>query len=315
MAAVTLRLQPLARARVRSMGAVGQEWLDRLPVLVAELEREWGLGVESRGLPGGSASWVGRARDADGRARVLKVGVPGHDLADEALVLGLAAGRGLVGLHAHDTGRNALLLEELGPSLESAVLPVEEKLEHLAAALTLVWQIPADALIPPAPGQDKASTLTRLVLDTDDRLGHPAPTAVLDLALEYAGRRVAAHDPARCVVVHGDPHPANALSTVPAPGEDGLAYRLVDPDGFLADPAYDLGVVLREWTGRLRDRPRERLEGWCALLAERCGLDAQTVWEWAYLERVSTGLHVLDIGAESLGRRFLDSAAALLTHR
>ncbi|SDD46900.1 streptomycin 6-kinase [Auraticoccus monumenti] len=297
------------------MGPDGQRWLDDLPRLVGELEQAWGLDVEGRGLPGGSASWVGRARDADGRPRVLKIGMPGHDLDDEARVLGLAAGRGLVGLRAHDPGRNALLLDELGPSLEAAVLPVEEKLEHLAAALTLVWEIPASALTPPGPGEDKASTLTRLVLDTDTRLGHPTPPAVLDLALEYAARRVAAHDPDRCVVVHGDPHPANALSTAPAPGDDGLAYRLVDPDGFLADPAYDLGVVLREWTGRLGERPRERLEGWCTLLADRCRLDAQVVWEWAYLERVSTGLHVLDFGAERMGRRFLDSAATLLTGR
>jgi streptomycin 6-kinase len=57
----------------------------------------------------------------------------------------------------------------------------------------------------------------------------------------------AAFDLDRCSVVHGDPHPGNALRGVEPREGAGPGYVFVDPDGFLADPAYDLGVILRDW--------------------------------------------------------------------
>jgi streptomycin 6-kinase len=315
----TIRLQPLTRARVRSLGGAGTAWLDALPRTLAELEERWSLRI-GRPLPGGSASYVARAETRDGAERVVKVVVPDPDLADEARTLAAADGRGYALLHAHDPDRNALLLEALGPSLESAPAEPERKLAVLADTLREAWQVPAATAEPPAPGEDKATSLARLVLDLDRRLGHPCPTAALDLALEYADRRAAAHRLEDCVVVHGDPHPANTLRvTRPRAGAES-GYVFVDTDGFLADPAYDLGVVLRDWTGRLADArsdlaARRLLEGYAALLADHTGIDAQRVWEWGFLERVSTGLYVMGFGGEEIGRRFLSTAARLARAR
>lgn len=302
------RLQPLTRTRVASLGAEGEAWLDALPSRVAELEQRWDVTVQGRSLAGGSASWVARARTSSGDSRVIKMAVPGHDLGDEAHVLGVGEGRGLVRLFGHDAEHQALLLEELGRPLALSGLGVEATLDHLVAALREVWTVPTATFALPAAGEDKASTLAALVSDADRRLGGVCPPAVLDRALSYAARRTAAHDASRCVVVHGDPHPANALAT--AQGEP-LPYRFVDPDGFLADPAYDLGVVLREWT-ELGQHPREQLWTWCTRLAKTAGQDAEAAWEWGFLERVATALHVLDFGAERLGRRLLASTTALL---
>jgi streptomycin 6-kinase len=116
-----------------------------------------------------------------------------------------------------------------------------------------------------------------------------------------------------CVVVHGDPHPGNALC-VPVPragAESGFVF--VDLDGFLADPAYDLGVVIRDWNSRLpagdAASPARR---YCRLLADHTGLDQRAIWEWGYLERVSTGLYILERGAEDLARPYLETAERLL---
>ena len=87
----------------------------------------------------------------------------------------------------------------------------------------------------------------------------------------------------------------------------------MDPDGFRGDPAYDAGVVLRDWCSHLTGPDaRSRLEGWCDLVAERTGTDRDRVWAWAFLERVSTGLYVTSFGAERVGRPFLATAAHLL---
>lgn len=58
-------------------------------------------------------------------------------------------------------------------------------------------------------------------------------------ALSCAASRARAHRDERAVLVHGDVHRWNALQ---APG----GFKLVDPDGLLAEPEYDLGVLMRE---------------------------------------------------------------------
>ena len=50
----------------------------------------------------------------------------------------------------------------------------------------------------------------------------------------------------------------------------------------------------------------------CRLLAEHSGVEPQPIWEWGFLERVSTGLYVLQHGADDLARPFLDSAELLV---
>jgi streptomycin 6-kinase len=82
-------------------------------------------------------------------------------------------------------------------------------------------------------------------------------------ALPSAERRIAAHDDERAVLVHGDVHQWNALQ---APG----GFKLVDPDGLLAEAEYDMGILMRE-------DPVELLEGdpyeRARRLANRTGLN------------------------------------------
>ena len=137
---------------------------------------------------------------------------------------------------------------------------------------------------------------------------------MIDQALAYAERRAAEAD-RELVIVHGDPHPDNLLAvTSPRPGAES-GYVFVDPDGFVADRAYDLGVAMRNWSRLLGGADaRPIAEGLCAVLAERSGVDATRIWEWAFLERVSTGLYLLDVveSAETMWRSYLESAERLV---
>jgi streptomycin 6-kinase len=85
----------------------------------------------------------------------------------------------------------------------------------------------------------------------------------------------AAFDLDRCSVVHGDPHPGNALRGVEPREGAGPGYVFVVPDGFLADPAYDLGVVLRDRCDELlpADDATAVARGYCRLLADRSDVD------------------------------------------
>lgn len=303
-----VRLQPLTRARVASLGEVGRAWHAALPSVLAGLAARWSLTL-GRPVPGGSSSYVVRVRTADGGNAVLKVAVPDPSFAAQAATLRRAAGRGYARLVAHDLEQNALLLEALGPSLQQSSLAPAEQLRLLADTLAQAWQSPAEH---PDPPLDKAGSLADLVSRLWAEQGAPADEAVLTTALEYARRRGAV-EPSELVVVHGDPHPANLLQ-VPVPRPTAPSgWCFVDPDGFVADRAYDLGVALRDWSAHLHGPDaRRRLEGWCALVSDRSGVDATRIWEWAFLERVSTGLFVRSFGAERVAEPFLRTAALLV---
>jgi streptomycin 6-kinase len=308
-----IEVQEMVRRKATHLGGRGERWLADLPALIADIERRWRITV-GPALAGGTCSYVARARTADGRAAVLKLAVPEHDVTSQVRTIVDAKGRGYVELFAYDVGRHAMLLEPLGLSMDQSGMPPEIQIEMLCEMLRQAWRVPRPPGLTVTPDQEKASALGSLVAELWEGLGRPCSERVATQALDYAERRAAAFDLDRCVVVHGDPHPANALRVLSerAGAESGFVF--VDPDGFLADPAYDLGVVLRDWCPQLLaagDAPR-LARHYCRLLAAATGIDETAIWEWGFLERVSTGLYTLDFGAEDLARPFLDTADLLV---
>jgi streptomycin 6-kinase len=161
---------------------------------------------------------------------------------------------------------------------------------------------------------DKATSLATLVASLWARLNEPCSAQARAQALRFAERRAAAFNPSRSVLVHGDAAPANALRVLADRRGAETGFVFVDPDGFVGDPAYDLGVALRDWCPQIiaAEDPVALTRSYCRLLASGSGLDEQAIWEWGYLERVSTGLYATAMGAHELGRPFLDTAEMLL---
>jgi streptomycin 6-kinase len=308
------RLPPLPAllpAKARALGAAGAAWLHGLPGLVRELEERWDL-IVLEPLEGGTEAFVATVRRHDGSDAVLKVGLPVEAFGVEVDTLLRADGTGYVRVLAHDRDRTAVLLERLGRSLDQTGLSPSQQLATLCRLLPHAWTVPrpADGGVP----VDKAAELSSFIESTWGQLGEPASVSVRDRALRYAQRRGRALDADRCVVVHGDAAASNALE-VPAP-RDGAetGFVFVDPDGFVGDPAYDVGVALRDWCAELSasEHPRSTAMEWSRLLADGSGRDPDEVWEWAFVERVSTGLYCVALGADDAGRAFLTTAEALL---
>jgi len=286
----------LVRSKARAAGA--DAWLEALPGLVAALEDEWGITV---GAPftDSTEAYVAAASSHDGTQVVLKLCVP-RDLdaaRHEILALELAAGEGCATLLRSDVDRGALLLERLGPSMADQRLPLDRRTGLLADLASQVWRPAPGADLP--TGAEKARRLSGFVAASWRELGRPCSSAAVDHAVACAASRADAHDDDRAVLVHGDVHQWNALQ-----GGDG--WKLVDPDGLLAEPEYDLGVLLREDP----DTP-EALRARCAGLADRTGRDAAAIWEWGVVERVATGLVCERIGLQPVGRQMLAAADAI----
>jgi streptomycin 6-kinase len=80
----------------------------------------------------------------------------------------------------------------------------------------------------------------------------------------------------------------------------------------VSEPAHDLAIPLRSWNDELTGSGAgDRLDGWCARLGASCDVDPGAIWEWAFTERVSTGLFLLQLGDPD-GQAHLDVAEVLL---
>ncbi|HKA48755.1 MAG TPA: aminoglycoside phosphotransferase family protein [Candidatus Dormibacteraeota bacterium] len=270
------------------------QWLYELPALVASLERDWSIDV-GRPYDDATEAFVAEAALADGTPAVLKLLVPraGGAARNEVTVLRLANGEGCVRVLRDDEARGALLLERLGRSLRELALPIGQRHEILCSTAARVWRPAPGCGLP--TGADKGRWLIDFITMRWEELDRPCTERAVEYALTCAARRIAAHDDDHAVVVHGDVHEWNAL-------EAGDGFKLVDPDGLLAEPEYDMGVLMREDPLELLDGDAHERARW---LAARLDLDATAIWEWGVVERVSTGLLCTMIDLQPVGRDML----------
>lgn len=299
----------LVRQRAMANGVVGQRWLVDLPEVVAGLSHRWDLEL-GRPFRGGTAAFVVEATDRSGRACVLKVAMPleidGDAFGRSVLVHQLAEGRGCVALLDHDESTPAMLLERLGPNLHELGLSLPRLLETIATTLRSLWRpIDEDCGLP--TGTDQANWLADYITTTWDELGRPCGREVVDRALVYCEERAAAFDPSQAVLVHGDAHGWNTLDA------GAGTFKFVDPEGLRSERAHDLGVPMREYNEPLLagDTPRlvrERAD----LLASSCEVDPEAVWQWGFIERVSTGLAGLREFEGDDSKAFLEVATRCL---
>jgi streptomycin 6-kinase len=310
-----LEVPPLVAERARQLGTAGEEWLAGLGRLVADLEKRWSI-TAGPPLQGGTAAYVVGARTGPGRDVVLKVMVPDPAAAHQVETLIRARGRGYCRVLKWNAPEHAVLLEPLGAPLDRMQYPPERQIDILSRTLQCAWQVePWPALEVPA-SERKAEQLKRLIGGLWAGLDSPCPENVVDTALRFAERRARAYGRRACVVVHGDPHPGNALQVRRGRAGAESGFLFIDPDGFLEDPAYDLGVVLRDWCDRLLAGDVPGLaRAYCGRLAERTGISAEAIWEWGFIERVSSGLYLLQLGARTEGERFLETAHRLIEPR
>lgn len=291
-----LAIPDQVRATVLADG--NASWLDEVSGVVDSLAREWSLTIGTS-LAGGHAALVVEVTLADRTPAVLKLGVPGRDVAQEALALRLANGRGCAQLLAADVGRQALLLERLGAPMYDVVADPARRHDLLCEAAVRLWRpIGPDIELPTGAqlAEEYAERLPRLW----EQAGRPCSPATVADALNCTRRRALAHNDQSAVLVHGDIHELNALQA-----SDG-SYQLVDPAGLRAEPACDLGTIVR-CNPDLGDDLWLRTER----LAARTGVAATAIWEWGTIHRVVSGVYACSIGFQPFGEQLLAEADRL----
>ena len=305
--------------RQRAIAASSHAWLDALPNLITELCSEWQL-TRGRTYREATEAFVADVTRADGSAAVLKILLPSeaHDASQEIAVLRLAGGVGCPQLFTADEARGALLLERLGRAMAELDLSLAERRMHLTDAARQLWRRSPQQNF--TNGAAKGFWLKELIEQHWQKLGQPCSRIVIDHALQCADQRIAAHHARRAVLVHGDIHAWNALEGSQA-AQGASRFKLVDPDGLYAEAEYDLGVILRE-------DPEELLQiaecngadgafsaSWQAAreLSVATNCDPTAIWQWAFIERISTGLVCNEIGVQPVGSDMLSAAEAIVS--
>ncbi|WP_052131598.1 aminoglycoside phosphotransferase family protein [Planococcus sp. CAU13] len=299
----------IVQLKAKSMGPKGELWLAEVKETLMELIKKWELRFVKT-LSGGSEALVTEVRTKNREPAVLKLAMPqmeGNSVFDQELeALRIADGVGYVRLLKEDHSLKALLLERLGPLLKISGYSPRQEMEIICSALMKTWK--------PVPEQHALQTFDELIPWFIDfipelwlELGKPCSVEIVTQALIYLEGRLAQRNPSKAVLLHGDAHNENILQD---PEESQPSFKLIDPDGLLGEPAYDLGVLMREWPDELAVNPLAEGRKRCHFLSRMTGEDPQAIWEWGFIQCVSTGLLLIKTGREAEGVNMLEVATA-----
>lgn len=307
----TDKLPAAVRLRALGQGEQGAKWLAGLDEMAAKFESDWGLQLGDV-LSGGTEALVVEAvvleinaetatdMPTDGLA-VLKLGLPGSaNIETEVRAFERVAGEGYAKLLRYDLDANALLLERLGSQLGSEARSTESQIHIICETLQQSWR----KLSEPSgfmTGQEKAEWLAEFIERGWRKYAKPCSKKAAYRALDFCTERADEFSLDNAFLIHGDAHAQNLLA-VPVPGSGSTSgsasgeYRFVDPDGLCAEKACDLAVPMREWSDELILGSTARLARQrCNLLSTLTGEDEHAIWQWGYMERISTALVLLSI--------------------
>ena len=272
--------EDFARAIVVQHGEAGRLWLGRLPGLVGLCAARWSLKVGPP-FPSLSYNYAAPAEGPGGVRLVLKVGVPGPEPLSEMEALRLFGGRGAARLVDADARAGALLLERVEPGTRLVALCEEDDAAATSAAagvMKKLWRpVPGVHHFPTAAGWGEG--LSRMREHFGGGAGPFPRRLVEEAATLFAELLATASEPA---LTHGDLHHGNVLA---GPGGTWLA---IDPKGLVAEPAYEVGALLRNPMPRLLrwPDPVRVTERRIAQLSEELGIERARVRGWGLAQAV-----------------------------
>lgn len=302
--------EAFARTTVEREGEPGTAWLAELPHIVEELLTRWECAPDGEVMHGGVGVIV-PVRRRDGGAAALKVSYPHPGNIHEPDAFEAWGGRGAVLLHERDDERFAMLLERARTSTLAQVEDGDE-------VLTVAGRLGRRLAVPAPPGlprlRDQAAAWETALREDAAAFPDALPPAVVDTAVATV-RELGSTQPD--ILIHGDLHPGNILRAEREP------WLAVDPKGYVGDPAYDGGTLLKSRAlafleaDDLRTAVRHALD----VYVDAAELDRERVRRWAQLHAVQAAFwgrrHGFwrARGGSGLDRlvAFADHLAALLT--
>jgi streptomycin 6-kinase len=215
---------------------------------------------------------------------VLKASFPHPGNVSEPFAFAAWRGDGAVRLYEHAHESFAMLLERADTRTLAEVGDTDEKV-RVAGRISHRLAIPAQPW-PALPRlRDRAWEWDESLRQEAAAFPGALPPRVVDAALATV-RELGFDQPE--VVLHGDLHPRNILRAEREP------WLAVDPKGYVGDPAYDGGTLVKSLLPFLlaEDDPDKAVLRSLAGFAEAAELDPARVRRWAQFHGVQTAFWV-----------------------
>ena len=250
----------------------GAQWLNRLPLLLDELAKRWGLDLRGDPFSSGNIAYV--VPVSRGGARfVLKVQWPHDESVHEAEALRTWNGDGAVHVIEHDAQRRALLLEECVPGTFLADADLADPPGILAGLLSRLWKPvgkPFRAL------SDEARQWALHLPQAWERAGRPCERMLVDAALEHLA--ALPQTQGEEVLVNQDLHGHNVLAATRQP------WLVIDPKPLRGEREFALAPIIRSFEfGHSERAMRSRLDR----LSSELGLNRDRVIGWTVAQTMA----------------------------
>ncbi|HEX6540863.1 MAG TPA: aminoglycoside phosphotransferase family protein [Ktedonobacterales bacterium] len=259
-------------------GDNGASWLEQLPTILETCASRWDVTLGPHFEPL-TYNYVAPGVRADGRAVVLKAGVPGKERQYEAAALRYFDGRGMVKLLEADDALGVMLLERLHPGTALVEMPDDEATTAIAAqVMRELWHpLPADH--PFRTVADWGQGFQRLWATFDGATG-PFSRPLVERAESLFAELLASSEAP--VLLHGDLHHGNILAAERAP------WLAIDPQGVAGEPAYEVGAWMRNPVPQVftSPHPDRLLLRRADIFAEHLGIDRWRLLAWSMAQAV-----------------------------
>jgi streptomycin 6-kinase len=262
---------------LEACGASGERWLNELPAIIEEIERNWSLKADKpfRNL---SYNYVAPCCCADGGAAVLKIALPlnNPEIYNEAEFLQIRNAIGAVKLLKFDENRRAILLEKLKPGENLKEVCRSEKTSAVEIAVSIIHRL----LMEPASASEFQTldnwfeNFFKKVVKTD------FPLEFQNTTRKFYEK--ATGDSKRKFLLHGDLHHENILSAEREP------FLAIDPKGVVGDVGYEIAVFLNNHLRWLKSENNrlESLNQAVSRFSETFEIEPDDLRKWAYAQMV-----------------------------
>ncbi len=250
-------------------GEQGHQWLISLPNLILDLTQKYQLS-DLQPVDNMTYNYVA-AGYQNKQPIILKLGLNHKALAHEANALKAFTGFGAVKVLSSEKGM--LILERAlpGHTLKTYFTDKEEE------SIRIVCQIITKLHHAPISKQHDFHHIKILLKTLDNNLDIPNP--ILSKARQLRDDLLATTD--KEVLLHGDLHHDNIL-------QHADDWRVIDPHGFIGDPAYEVCAFIRNPTPELlkASHPKAMIQYRIQLCAQLLDLSEQRINDWFYVQAV-----------------------------